>query len=343
MSEPPVLEVSKLTIEYRRGGRRVTAVSDVSFTIRPGQTIGLVGESGSGKTTIGRAILGLVHISGGRILFEGRDVTSEEHRRRRSDAGQIRAVFQDPYSSLNPSLPVAVSVVEEVPRGRRVRSEAFARLFDLFDRVGLSRAVAASYPGRLSGGQRQRVAIARALMSDPRLIICDEPVSALDVSVQAQVLNVLKDTQRSSSLSYCFIGHDLDVVRYMSDWIVVLYRGQVLEDGPAQTVARSPRHPYTQALVAASPDLKQLAPVERRKAVRSERPEPASGDGCPFAPRCGLVEDRCWTVRPPVLVASDGGRVACHRYDPDTDSTAGVVVGSALGGQPVTTSSAPSA
>jgi peptide/nickel transport system ATP-binding protein len=302
-------------------------VSDVSLAIRPGQTLGLVGESGSGKTTIGRAILGLVPISSGRILFEGRDVTGDEHRRQRQAPGQIRAVFQDPYSSLNPSLPVAVSVAEEVPRGRRVRSETFARITDLFDRVGLSRTVAASYPGRLSGGQRQRVAIARALMSDPRLIICDEPVSSLDVSVQAQVLNVLKEAQRTSALSYCFVGHDLDVVRYMSDWIVVLYRGQVLEDGPARTVARHPRHPYTQALVAASPGMNRLAKVEPRGG-RDPRPEPALGKGCPFAPRCVFAEEQCWTERPPVHVAGDGGRVACHRYDPAAETTAGTPVGS---------------
>ncbi|MGI5132430.1 ABC transporter ATP-binding protein [Pseudonocardia sp. CA-107938] len=324
MSESPLLEVVDLAIEYRRGIHRVTAVSDVNFTVRAGQTLGLVGESGSGKTTIGRAILGLVPISAGRILFDGQDVSGDAHRRRRQEPGQIRAIFQDPYSSLNPSLPVAVSVAEEVPRSRRVRSEAFARLSDLFERVGLPRAVAASYPGRLSGGQRQRVAIARALMSDPRLIICDEPVSALDVSVQAQVLNVLKDAQRASSLSYCFIGHDLDVVRYMSDWIVVLYRGRVLEDGPAQTVARHPRHPYTRALVAASPELDR--PAKPDQPIRDPRPEPPRGGGCPFAPRCGFAEARCWVEQPPVHLAPDGGHVACHRYDAAADRTAADLV-----------------
>jgi peptide/nickel transport system ATP-binding protein len=327
VSDEPLLEVSGLTVEFRRGRRSVTAVSGVSFTIGPGQTVGLVGESGSGKTTIGRAILGLVPVTSGRILFGGRDVASREHQRRRREPGQIRAVFQDPYSSLNPSLPVAVSVAEEVGSGRRDRREALARMADLFDRVGLPPAAAASYPGRLSGGQRQRVAIARALMSSPRLVICDEPVSALDVSVQAQVLNLLRAAQRAGSLSYCFVGHDLDVVRYMSDWIVVLYRGQVLEDGPAATVARYPRHPYTKALVAATPSPSLSAASPPREVKRDPRPAPAPGQGCPFAPRCPLAVDACWTEPPPVRAASDGGRVACHLFDPAADAVAGTPTG----------------
>ncbi len=324
MPDRQLLEVSDLTVEYRRGGQRVAGVSGVSFTIAAGQAVGLVGESGSGKTTIGRAILGLVPITSGSVRFDGVDVGSPEHRQRRSDPGQIRAVFQDPFSSLNPSLPVGVSVAEEVPGGRRVRAETFARIAYLFDRVGLPYSLAATYPARLSGGQRQRVAIARALMSAPRLIVCDEPVSALDVSVQAQVLNVLRDARSNDSLSYCFIGHDLDVVRYMSDWIVVLYRGQVLEDGPAATVAGSPRHPYTRALVAATPET-DVTGVRKKRVPRPRdpRPEPRAGEGCPFAPRCPLAIDKCWTAAPPVHMAPDGGRVVCHRYDEATDLTGG--------------------
>lgn len=293
------------------------AVSGVTFSIAPGQTVGLVGESGSGKTTIGRAILGLLPVSSGSITFDGVDVASDEFRERRSQPGQVRAIFQDPYSSLNPSLPVGVSVAEEVRRGQRVRAETFARIGHLFERVGLPFELAATYPARLSGGQRQRIAIARALMNEPRLMVCDEPVSALDVSVQAQVLNVLRQMRDERDLSLCFIGHDLDVVRYMSDWIVVLYRGQILEDGPAQTVAHSPRHPYTQALVAAAPDGEVARRGQMRSPrVRDPRPEPPAGVGCPFAPRCPLVSEKCWTEKPPVHIETDGGRIACHNYVP---------------------------
>ncbi|OAH16199.1 ABC transporter ATP-binding protein [Streptomyces jeddahensis] len=332
MSDTPVLEVSGLTVEYRRGRKRVPAVSDVSFSIREGETVGLVGESGSGKTTIGRAILGLVPVSAGSIVFDGHDVTGPAHHARRREEGQIRAVFQDPYSSLNPSLPVAASLAEECGTGGRSREATFARMVDLFEKVGLPSTVVSSYPGRLSGGQRQRVAIARALMSDPRLIICDEPVSALDVSVQAQVLNLLRQIQRVRSLSYCFVGHDLDVVRYMSDWIVVLYRGHVLEDGPARTVAQSPRHPYTRALVAASPH-----PVVSPEDIATRPPSSLNAamvtTGCPFAPRCPVAIDVCWTERPPVCTAPDGGKVACHRYDPVKDTTP--TAEPAAGGSPV--------
>jgi peptide/nickel transport system ATP-binding protein len=334
MSERPVLEVSGLTVKYGHGRRSVTAVSDVSFSIPAGRTVGLVGESGSGKSTIGRAILGLAPVSGGKITFNGIDVTAPEHQRNRRSKGQIRAVFQDPYSSLNPSLPIAVSVAEEVAGGRRSRKETLKRISDLFERVGLPATAAASYPGRLSGGQRQRVAIARALVSDPRLIICDEPVSSLDVSVQAQVLNLLRSEQEIRGLSYCFVGHDLDIVRYMSDWIVVLYRGRVLEDGPSAEVTRHPRHPYTQSLVAAtpSPDLNVVSAPPLASTIVGANT--AAAVGCPFAPRCPLATDICVSELPPVHTAPDGGRVACHRYDPVTDTTAGQAVGTLASGAP---------
>lgn len=257
MPDHPLLEVTDLTVDYRAGRRMVRAVSDVGFGIGHGQTLGLVGQTGSGKTTIGRAILGLVPATAGRIIFSGHDITGASPRQRRRSAGQIRAVFQDPYSSLNPALPVAASLLEALPRRRHLpRGHAQEQLAQLLGRVGLDPAVAAYYPGRLSGGQRQRVAIARALISSPHLIICDEPVSALDVSIQAQILNLLRDVQRDSGVSYLFIGHDLDVVRYMSDHVAVLYHGRLVETGPASIVTGNPRHPYTQALIAATPKLR---------------------------------------------------------------------------------------
>ena len=260
MSDSRLLEVTDLAVDYRVGRHNVRAVSGVGFAIERGQTLGLVGESGSGKTTIGRAILGLVPAAAGRIVFDGQDITGASPRERRRNAGQIRAVFQDPYTSLNPALPVAASLLEALPGRRRLsRGDVQQRLAVLLDRVGLDPEIASQHPGRLSGGQRQRVAIARALISSPDLIICDEPVSALDVSIQAQILNLLRDVQRETGVSYLFVGHDLDVVRYMCDHIAVIYHGQLLETGPARTIATHPSHPYTKALVAATPRLRPIA------------------------------------------------------------------------------------
>lgn len=253
----PLLEVTDLTVDYRVGRHSVRAVSGIGLTIGHGRTLGLVGESGSGKTTIGRAVLGLLPVAAGRITVRGEDVTGVAPRQRLRSGGRIRAVFQDPYRSLNPALPIAASLLEALPRRRREQRDRAQQLLDrLLEKVGLDPAIAAHHPGRLSGGQRQRVAIARALISDPDLVICDEPVSALDLSVQAQILNLLRDLQRDTGVSYLFIGHDLDVVRYMSDEIAVLYHGQLLESGPAGRIMESPEHPYTKALIEATPKLR---------------------------------------------------------------------------------------
>lgn len=270
MTGQPLLEVSDLAVDYGVGRRKSRAVAEINLSVRRGQTLGLVGESGSGKTTIGRAILGLVPPADGRIVLDGQDITHVSPRRRRLRAGQVRAVFQDPFTSLNPALPIATSLLEALPERKSLsRAECRRRLITHLERVGLDGATATRHPSQLSGGQRQRVAIARALISNPALIICDEPVSALDVSVQAQILNLLRDVQRETGVSYVFIGHDLDVVRYMSDHIAVLYRGNLVETGPAQVVADLPEHPYTQALIAATPKV-------RRDAGRPYRqPDPA--------------------------------------------------------------------
>lgn len=313
MSEP-LLKVDRLVVEYRGRGRRITAVNDVSLDVPIGQTLGLVGESGSGKSTIGRAILGLAPLAAGRIFFDGIELTALSRRRRRTVAGQLRAVFQDPYSSLNPSVRVGRSLLE----GVRNDAAGRARLEEVLAEVGLPASTAERFPTAFSGGQRQRLAIARALMTSPRMVICDEAVSALDVSVQAQVLNLLRHFQQQSALSYLFIGHDIDVVRYMSDRIAVLYRGALMETGPADTVVGSPRHPYTRALVAASLGGRTAAPVgppEVRQWPPS-RPEPSSADapGCPFVARCPIAIDVCKFERPPSVPTADGGTVACHRY-----------------------------
>jgi peptide/nickel transport system ATP-binding protein len=260
MGEGP-LEVTGLAVDYRAGRHSVRAVSGVDLRIDHGRTLGLVGESGSGKTTIGRAVLGLIPVAEGRIVLDGEDVTGASQRRRQQrGATRVRAVFQDPYRSLNPALPIAASLLEALPGPA---PDARRRMADLLARVGLDPAVAAHHPGRLSGGQRQRVAIARALISNPDLVICDEPVSALDLSVQAQILNLLRDLQEETGVGYLFIGHDLDVVRYMSDDIAVLLHGRLLETGPAGAITERPEHPYTRDLIAATPRLRLT--TERRE------------------------------------------------------------------------------
>ncbi|WP_427918738.1 ABC transporter ATP-binding protein [Streptomyces sp. cg40] len=313
MSSSRVLEVTDLAVDYRVGRRTVRAVSGVALTIDHGKTLGLVGESGSGKTTIGRAILGLAPTAAGRIVFNGQDLTGATPRQRHRTAGRIRAVFQDPYSSLNPALSIAASLLEALPDRRQLRrADARRHLDGLLEQVGLDPAIATRYPGRLSGGQRQRVAIARALVSSPELIICDEPVSALDVSIQAQILNLLRDVQRDTGVSYLFIGHDLDVVRYMSDHVAVLYRGQLMETGPVEVVTRHPRHPYTQTLVAATPTL-HPDPIGMRR-IGTTDAQPTRSEGCKYADHCPMVVDTCRTLRPTPQQAADGGHVFCHRY-----------------------------
>ncbi len=313
-----LLEVEDLEIAYParspgRGPRRtLRAVNRVGFHISEGETLGLVGESGCGKSSLARALVLLERPSGGRIRFRGEDVRLMDRARRKRYRRQVQMIFQDPYGSLNPRLPVGESIAEGLRvqgmlSGREaVRSEV-ARLLD---RVGLDASAAGRLPREFSGGQRQRIGIARALALRPDLVICDEPVSALDVSVQAQVANLLAELQKDSGLAYLFITHDLAVVEHMSHRVMVMYLGQVVEEGPAREVIGSPRHPYTRMLVASVPgrrgrDLPEQAPV------RGEIPSPLDvPDGCPFHSRCPLAEDRCRTERP--ALEGSGRRTACH-------------------------------
>jgi peptide/nickel transport system ATP-binding protein len=255
MSPQPLLSVRGLSVEFRRRRREpFRAVDDVSFDIDQGETLGLVGESGSGKSTIGNAILGLVKPTAGTVLFEGRDIAAMSAAERRSISGRLQVVFQDPYSSLNPSRRVGQIITE--PLGvhtdldQRQRTRAAG---EMLERVGLSTADMVKYPAAFSGGQRQRIAIARALITRPQLVVCDEPVSGLDLSAQAQVLNLLKDLQTEMGLGMLFISHDLAVVRYVAARIAVLLRGQVVEEGDTATVNSAPEHIYTKRLLAASP------------------------------------------------------------------------------------------
>ena len=256
MSTVPLLEAEHLMVRYRsRRRREVLAVDDVGFEVRAGQTVALVGESGSGKTSIGKAILGLVTPDSGAIRFEGRNIVGRNLRMRRELASELQVIFQDPYSSLNPARTVGSSLVEPLlVRGTVGRGEAADRARSALARVGLPGDTMSRFPSAFSGGQRQRIAIARALVMRPKLIICDEPVSALDLSVQAQVLNLLGELQARDGISYLLISHDLSIVRYMAHYVLVLRQGRIVERGPGAQLWHAPEHPYTQALIAAVPE-----------------------------------------------------------------------------------------
>ena len=314
MPEPSgqsLLTVAHLSVEFRHRRRVVRAVHDVSMTLAAGETLGLVGESGSGKTTIGRAILGLTAPTRGTISYRGQQLGSAASRRsRRGLSDDLQVIFQDPYSSLNPARKIGASLVEAAA-SRTPPDHARRRMLELLERVGLAPSAADHYPSQFSGGQRQRIAVARALMPSPRIVICDEPLSALDVSVQAQVLNLLMELQREASLAYVFISHDLDVVRLLADRVMVLFRGQVLEHGPTGVVAERPRSPYTQALLAASRGLSGGVgvPPDTHTGQRTQ------ADGCPFAPRCPLATELCWQSMPALAPSPGGGEVACHHSE----------------------------
>ncbi|NKY58364.1 ATP-binding cassette domain-containing protein [Nocardia flavorosea] len=266
----PLLEVTDLRVEFPGRGfrpRPVEVLHAVSLTVAAGETLGLVGESGSGKTTIGRAVLGLVRPSGGSIRFDGSDITSLGGAARRALARDLQVVFQDPYGSLNPSLTIGDILSEPLVVQGTGPAAARARIAELLDQVGLPADSAARLPREFSGGQRQRIAIARALAPEPKLIVCDEPVSALDLSTQARVLDLLVDIQRNTGVAYLFISHDLAVIRHISHRVTVLYRGDIVETGAGATVTGNPTHPYTQRLFLAAP---VTDPVEQRRR-REER------------------------------------------------------------------------
>jgi oligopeptide/dipeptide ABC transporter ATP-binding protein len=320
VSRAPLLEIRQLRVRYRKGRRTVDAIDDVSFDVSPGETVGLVGESGSGKSTLANAILGLVPIDSGEVCFAGRDVAHLSFKERRAFYRQVQIVFQDPYSSLNPVRTIGRILAEPLEAlGQVDRATARARVHAMLARVGLPEDAEGRYPREFSGGQRQRIAIARALMPDPLIVICDEATSALDLSIQAQILNVLQDLQSGSGLSYLFISHDLEVVRHMCDRIIVLYRGQVMESGPAASVFGTPAHPYTDALREAAPVPNPRLQRDRRLAARtanvpSVEKLPLAGALCPFAPRCPHAELRCWHDRPLPQPSENNGQVACHRF-----------------------------
>lgn len=315
-----LLEVERLRITFRKhtlfGGRRVVrAVNDVSLHIAPGETLGLVGESGSGKSTIGRAILKLLPIESGTVRFEGQDIASLRGKALRTIRSQMQMVFQDPYSSLDPSSTIGASISEPLREHRAMtRAQMRERVEDLLELVGLRPSHADRYPYEFSGGQRQRVVIARALALNPRLIVCDEAVSALDVSTQNQVINLLEDIREKLSLSYLFIAHDLAVVRHISHRVAVMYLGHIVESGPTQRLYQSPAHPYTQTLLSAIPvPNPRKRDQARRMVLQGSIPDPSNPpSGCPLHIRCPYAMDICGQSMPQMTPIDGGGEVACH-------------------------------
>lgn len=266
----PLLEVRDLVVEYPAQGFRAApfrALKGASIDVRPGECVGLVGESGSGKTTLGRAVLGLAPVTAGSVRLDGREISRLRPRERRRLGADVQVVFQDPYTSLNPSMTIGDILAEPLTARRVGRAQARARVAELLDQVRLPADALHRLPREFSGGQRQRVAIARALALSPRLIICDEPVSALDLSTQARVLDLLVEIQERTGVAYLFVTHDLDVVRHVSHRVAVMYQGEIVERGDAGDVTRAPEHPYTQRLWAAAPVADPVA-QERRRADR---------------------------------------------------------------------------
>ena len=321
-ASPPLLEVDhlKLLFPIRKGifitkqVGAVHAVDDISFTLNEGETLGLVGESGCGKTTLSRTILRLREPTGGAVRFRGDDVTHASRKQLMPLRHQVQMVFQDPYASLNPRKRVGQIVGMALKRAGENESTIEKRVQELLKRVGLSPEHVNRFPHEFSGGQRQRIGVARALAVEPRLIVLDEPVSALDVSIQAQIINLLADLQDDLGLTYLFVAHDLSVVRHVSDRIAVMYLGKLMEVSPAEELYSKPIHPYTAALLEAIPipDPRENR-ARKRSVVVGEPPNPIDPPpGCVFNPRCPHATDICRTVEPPLVEYPGGHLAACH-------------------------------
>jgi oligopeptide transport system ATP-binding protein len=315
----PVLEAVRVGKTFQSGGllsrRRTPAVKDVSFELRDGETYGLVGESGSGKSTTGRMLAGLTKPDAGEVRYEGRNLWTLAGEDRRSARRNIQFVFQDPYSSFNPKIRIGDALEEPLVIHRLgSRAERKEKTVRMLEAVGLRPDHLFRYPHELSGGQRQRLSLARALILEPKVLLCDEPVSALDVSIQSQILNMLKRLKRELGLTMLFITHDMGVVRYISDRIGVMYMGTLVEEAETDDLFREPLHPYTRALLAAVPDLSDDRQGARERIVlRGElAAQPAPGTGCPFYPRCPLAKDACRSQVPVLREVKPGHKAACH-------------------------------
>lgn len=313
MSE--ILAVDKLQKYFKTPRGELHAVDGVTFKVNAGETLGVVGESGCGKSTLGRTILGLTPATSGKICFDGKDITDVSERERKELRRRMQIIFQDPYSSLNPRLNV-LELIGDPLRAYRVfktKKERENFVFEIMDKVGIDRRFAYSYPHELDGGRRQRIGVARALTLNPEFIVCDEPVSALDVSIQAQIINLLMDLQEEHKLTYVFITHDLSVVKHMSNDILVMYLGCMVEKSPTKELFRQPLHPYTKGLLAAVPvpniDVKMEQSIIQGELSSPIDPKP----GCRFAPRCPYADEHCHEVTPDFVEHSPGHFVACHK------------------------------
>jgi oligopeptide/dipeptide ABC transporter ATP-binding protein len=311
-----LIETRGLSKHYtaRDGKGVVRAVNDVSLAVEEGHTLGIVGESGCGKSTLARLMLRLIEPTGGGVIFDGEDFLALDRSSLRRRRRGIQIVFQDPYASLDPRMTVAAIIAEPLEiHGIGTAAERQGKVLELLDLIGLDRGAAAKYPHEFSGGQRQRIGIARAIALEPRLVVLDEPVSALDVSIQSQILNLLIDLKRRLKLSYIFISHDLSVVEHVSDEVAVMYLGRIVEYGKAARVLGSPLHPYTQALVSAVPEIGPLK-KKRRIVLAGDPPNPENiPPGCPFHPRCRQAMASC-RVALPALDLVQGRQLACHLY-----------------------------
>ena len=309
----PILEVKNLKKYFKTPNGPLHAVDDVSFTIEKGKTLGVVGESGCGKSTTGRTILRLIEPTAGKVIFDGVDVTALSKEELRKSRSQMQLIFQDPFSSLDPRKTVSQAIAEPIVYNKLIQGKANVekRVLELMDTVGLAERLYGAYPHELDGGRRQRIGIARALAMNPKFIVCDEPVSALDVSIQAQILNLLDELQDELGLTYMFITHDLAVVNHFADDIAVMYLGQLVEKAPAEELFANPMHPYTQALLSAIP-VPETGKKIKRTILKGEISSPINPkDECRFAKRCIYASDECRAKTPELKEVSPGHFVAC--------------------------------
>ena len=321
----PLLEIRNVKKYYPvkkvRNGEDISekAVDQIDLTVNQGEIVGLVGESGCGKSTLGKTILKLHDITGGQILFHGEDITNYTEKQMRPLREKIQIIFQDPYASLNPKKKVVQSVMTPLDvSGKYTKEEKLKKVIDILNEVGLSEKFLEKYPHEMSGGQRQRVVIARALINDPELVICDEPVSALDVSVRSQVLNLLKDLQKERNLTYIFISHDLSVVEYLCDRVAVMYLGRIMELADKKQLYGNPLHPYTRALLSAIP-VPDIHAKKEEIILQGEVPSPLNPPkGCLFSTRCAYATERCHKEAPKLVELTDenGAKrsVSCFLY-----------------------------
>lgn len=311
-----LLKVEHLKKYFNTPGGVLHAVDDVSFSIRAGETLGVVGESGCGKSTMGRAILRLHEPTSGKVYFEGNDILSYDKNKMKELRREMQIIFQDPFASLNPRMTVSEAIMEPLLiqkiYAKKDKEGLRKRVHELMNLVGLAERLTNSYPHELDGGRRQRIGIARALALKPKFIVCDEPVSALDVSIQAQILNLMQDLQEQLGLTYIFITHDLSVVKHISDEIMVMYLGQVVEKCGSDELFKDPRHPYTKALLSAIP-IPSLGVKRERIFLKGELTSPVNPKpGCRFAPRCPYADGECFKRNPSLTGDSLGHFAACH-------------------------------